>query len=163
MAEVGHTADGRTLACLVFRAGELLAALRLADVVETMRPLAVRAVAGTAAHLPGLTIMRGEAAPVVDLALLLTGRSAAARRFVAARTPRGPVALATGEVLGVRAVAAGPVRGDAPLLGAVAARLVDVIGFLDDEPVFVLRAPGAVPDEVWAEIAAAPAEPVAVP
>jgi purine-binding chemotaxis protein CheW len=155
MAEVGHIADAPAVgahadACLVFRAGDVLGALRLGDVAETMRPLPVRPLAGAAAHLAGLTVMRGAPAPVVDVALLLTGRTAPPRRFVAARTPRGPVALATGEVLGVRPV----VGRDGPVLVAAAAGLVESVGFVDDEPVFLLRGPGSVPDDVWARVPA---------
>jgi purine-binding chemotaxis protein CheW len=170
MAQVGQFVARSALAeapadsaCLVFRAGRLLAAVRLGEVAETMRPLPVRPLAGTAPYVRGVALLRGRPAPVVDVARLLAGESAATDRFVAVRTGRGPVALATGEVLGVRhgladVTAHGPdddagdeaqVQQNTALLGPAPGRLVAAIGALDGEPVFVLRNLGMVPDDVW--------------
>src|SRR4029453_17905986 len=88
---------------LVFRAGSLLCALRLDEVVETMRPLPTRPLAGTPPYVRGIAIMRGVPPPVLDVARLLAGEDAGTERFVAVRTEHGPVAFATGPVLGVRA------------------------------------------------------------
>src|SRR5690349_20992738 len=84
---------------LVFRAGALLCALRLDDVIETMRPLTTRPLAGAPVFVRGVCIMRGVPTPVVDVARLLGGTDAAISRFVAVRTERGPVAFGTGDVL----------------------------------------------------------------
>jgi purine-binding chemotaxis protein CheW len=159
MPQVGHTASRETseagvpVRCLVFRAGALLAALPLDDVVETMRPLPVRPLAGTQPFVLGLTILRGQPAPVVDVALLLSGDTAAASRFVAVTTPRGPVALATGDVIGLRDTAGDAVQQHTGLLGPAPARLVDAVGSLDGEPLFRLRSLAMVPDEVWVAVA----------
>ncbi|GAA0807711.1 chemotaxis protein CheW [Spirilliplanes yamanashiensis] len=144
-------------ACLVFRAGGLLAALRLADVAEAMRPLPTRPLAGTAPYVLGLTILRGRPAPVVDVARLLAGETAEPTRFVAARTGRGLVALATGPVLGVRRHLTDDDTGEAvqqntALLGPAPGRLVEAIGTLAGEPLFLLRGLGMVPDEVWSAV-----------
>jgi purine-binding chemotaxis protein CheW len=151
-----------TGACLVFRAGGLLAALSLEDVAETMRPRPVRPLAGTAPYVRGLAILRGRPAPVVDVARLLAGTDASATRFVAVRTGRGLVALATGQVLGVRRGLADEsladladgeaVQRNTALLGPAPGRLVTAIGTLDGEPLFLLRSLGMVPDEVWAAV-----------
>jgi purine-binding chemotaxis protein CheW len=176
MTQAGHFAAPTALAdgpadraCLVFRAGGLLAAVALADVAETMRPLPVRPLAGTAPYVRGVAILRGRPAPVVDLARLLAGESAPAVRFVAVRTGRGPVALATGEVLGVRpclddVTACGPddgeqVQQNTALLGPAPGRLVAAIGSLGSDPVFVLRNLGMVPDDVWTLVQAEDAPP----
>jgi purine-binding chemotaxis protein CheW len=139
---------------LVFRAGSLLCALRLDEVVETMRPLAVQPLAGTPSFVPGISIMRGVPVPVVDLARLLSGADTAATRFVAVRTEHGPIALATGAVLGIRPTVDPNADHHTGLLGAAPARLVAAIGTVDAEPLIQLRSMRLVPDEVWAAVPA---------
>ena len=86
-------------------AGGRAYALPLAAVGECMRPLRVQALAGAPSHVLGLGVIRGETMPVVDLARLLTGEPAQTLgRFVTARTPAGPVALAVEAVLGLSQV-----------------------------------------------------------
>ncbi|HEU4347578.1 MAG TPA: chemotaxis protein CheW, partial [Actinoplanes sp.] len=68
---------------LVFRAGPVLCALRLDEVIETMRPLGIRPLAGTPPYIRGISIIRGVPTPVVDVARLLAGESAEVARFVA--------------------------------------------------------------------------------
>ena len=140
---------------LIFRAGPLWCALRLDEVVETMRPLRVRPLAGTPAFVPGISIMRGVPAPVVDMATLFAGRPGEVCRFVGVRTERGPVALATGAVVGIRHTADDTTSRHDALLGGAAGRLVAAVGTLDAEPLLVLRSMRLLPDEVWAAAAAA--------
>lgn len=159
MVQVGHDAEpvaGAAAASLVFRAGALLCALHLDEVVETMRPLDTRPLAGSPPWVCGISIMRGVPAPVIDVARLLTGQPGPVARFVAVRTERGPVALATGEVLGIRTTATGgAAAGHAALLtgGGAASRLVAGVGMLDGEPLLLLQSMRVVPDEVWAAAA----------
>jgi purine-binding chemotaxis protein CheW len=138
---------------LVFRAGSLLCALRLDEVIETMRPLAVRPLAGTPAYVRGVTIMRGVPTPVIDVARLLGGEQAEVARFVAVRTERGPVAFATGTVLGIRPAAADTSTRHATLIGGASGSLVAGVGTLDAEPLLLLQSMRVVPDEVWAAAA----------
>ncbi len=155
MVQSGHDAqpaEGSAAASLVFRAGSLLCALRLDEVVETMRPLDTRPLAGSPPWVRGISIMRGVPAPVIDVGRLLTGRPAEIARFVAVRTERGPVAFATGEVLGIRPAAAGAAAaGHAALLtgAGAASRLVAGVGTIDTEPLLLLQSMRVVPDEVW--------------
>ncbi|MEV6495091.1 chemotaxis protein CheW, partial [Actinoplanes sp. NPDC051633] len=87
MAQLGHSVpQGEGTLSVVFRAGSLLCALRLDDVVETMRPLATRPLAGAPAFMSGICIMRGVPTPVVDVARLLGGGPAEITRFLAVRT-----------------------------------------------------------------------------
>jgi len=143
---------------LVFRAGPLLCALRLDEVIETMRPLTIHPLAGTPAFVSGICIMRGLPSPVIDVARLLGGARAEISRFVAVRTERGPVAFATGVIHGVRPVSADAASRHKALLGDAPARLVAAVGTIDAEPVLLVQSMRLVPDEVWAAAAA-----VAVP
>ncbi|WP_305788911.1 chemotaxis protein CheW [Symbioplanes lichenis] len=160
MVQPGQTATAATggpgeASALVFRAGTLLCALRLDEVIETMRPLATHPLAGTPPYVSGICIMRGLPTLVVDVARLLGGGTADVTRFVAVRSERGPVAFATGEISGVRAVAADPQARHEALLGDAPARLVAAVGTIDAEPVLLLQSMRLVPDEVWAAAAAA--------
>lgn len=148
-------AGGAVAMSLVFRAGPWRCALRLDEVIETMRPLQVRPLAGTPDFVPGISITRGTPVPVVDMATLIAGEPAEVNRFVAVRTDRGPVVLATGPVLGIRP--AGPDTGTrpGPLLGGTSQRLVAAVGTMDTEPLLLLRSMRQLPDEVWAAAAAA--------
>ena len=154
-----HLDEGTGVISLVFRAGPLLCALRLDEVIETMRPLATHPLAGTPAFVSGICIMRGIPTLVIDVARLLGGARAEISRFVAVRTERGPVAFATGDIHGVRPVSAdSSLRHDA-LLGAAPARLVAAVGTIDAEPVLLLQSMRLVPDEVWAAAANLTAAP----
>jgi purine-binding chemotaxis protein CheW len=151
MAQGGQTAEDRAVGnALVFRAGTLLCALQLADVIETMRPLAVRPLAGTPPYVRGVTIMRGLPTPVIDVARLLGDEQIDAERFLAVRTERGPVAFAVGPILGTRAAeAAGPGQHPALLSGA-SSRLIAGVGMIGTEPLLLLQSMRVVPDDVWA-------------
>ncbi len=160
MGQSGHSARPAEVSAggtsLVFRAGPLLCALRLEDVVETMRPLPIRPLAGTPAFVRGICVMRGVPTPVVDVARLLGSEQAEVARFVAVRTERGPVAFATGEVLGIRTVATGDaITGHAALLAGTGASgpLVAGIATLGAEPLVLLQSMRVVPDEVWIQAA----------
>jgi purine-binding chemotaxis protein CheW len=154
MRQYGQVAASEeALTSLVFRAATLLCALPLSEVVETMRPLRTRPLAGTPAFVRGVSVLRGMPTPVIDVARLLTGTQAEIQRYVAVRTERGPVALATGAVLGVRATEAGPAQGHPALLGG-ATPLIAGVGTLGAEPLLLLQSMRAVDDDVWEKAAA---------
>jgi purine-binding chemotaxis protein CheW len=134
---------------LVFRAGSLLCALRLDEVIETMRPLDTRPLAGTPAFVLGVSIIRGVPTPVVDVARLLGDTQAEVSRFVAVRTEHGPVAFATGPVLGIRTATPDAVARHSVLLAGASSRLVAGVGTIDGEPLLLLQSMRVVPDEVW--------------
>jgi purine-binding chemotaxis protein CheW len=141
-------APDEAVTALVFRAGALLCALPLDEVIETMRPLETRPLAGTPGYVHGISVLRGVPTPVIDVARLLAGVSGEIERYVAVRTERGPVALATGTVLGIRATDAGPAEAHPALLGG-SHRLVAGVGTLGSEPLLLLQNMRAVPDDVW--------------
>ena len=134
---------------LVFQAGPLYCAFPLEDVVETMRPLPTRPLAGTPPYVCGLTILRGAPAPVVDVTRLLTGVDGEIVRYVAVLAGRGPVACATGTVLGVRRIKVEPPEGPAALFTGASKALIAAVGTVGTSPLLLLRSMSAVPDAVW--------------
>ncbi|MBM2620193.1 chemotaxis protein CheW [Actinoplanes sp. LDG1-06] len=150
-----HLDEGAGVESLVFRAGPLLCALRLDEIIETMRPLETRALAGTPPFVRGITVLRGVPTPVIDVSRLLGGGTAEPERYLAVRTERGAIALATGEILGMRNVEADATGGHPALLGGGSTRLVAGVGTLGAEPLLLLQSMRAVPDEVWEAAAAA--------
>jgi purine-binding chemotaxis protein CheW len=146
-------AAGPAQMSLVFRAGALLCALRLDEIIETMRPLPVQPLAGTPPFVSGISIMRGQPSPVIDVARLLGADDTPPVRFIAVSTDRGPVAFATGPVLGIRPTVTGTDQHHTRLLGVAPARLVAAIGTVDAEPLIQLQSMRMVPDEVWAAAA----------
>jgi purine-binding chemotaxis protein CheW len=123
---------------LVFGVGDLLCALALRDVVETIRPLPVQPLAGASDILLGVSVIRGLAVPVVDTARLLGARVERPCRFVTTRTE----AYATGPVIGVLPVEPDSSRLPPAMLAAAATHLVVAVGVLDSRPLLFLRGDG---------------------
>jgi purine-binding chemotaxis protein CheW len=149
----GQTAEDAAGDALVFRAGTLLCALPLDEVVEIMRPLAVQPLAGTPPYVRGVTIMRGVPTPVIDVARLVGGEHADPERFLAVRTDHGPVAFATGPIVGIRGAAPGGPAAHPALLPGASSRLVAGVAMIDTEPLLLLHSMRAVPADVWAAAA----------
>jgi purine-binding chemotaxis protein CheW len=134
---------------LVFRAGTHLCALDVAQVLEVMRPLPVRPLPGVPTFVSGVSVVRGEPIPVVDVARLVGGGDQPATRYVTVRGGRYPAALAAGSVLGVRRIPPASAHDLPPLLGAVSAEAIDGMAVADGEPLLLLRSARIVPDAVW--------------
>ena len=124
----------RPLDCLVIEAGAHVCAVPLPAVVETLRPLAIERLPEMAAGILGLSIIRGGAVPVIDLAALFRDAPASGlRRWALVRGDARLLALAVTDVLGVRALEVDGGTGlelVAPFVSAVARdgrRLVTVI------------------------------------
>src|SRR3954468_1995572 len=143
------------MTALVFRAGPLLCALRLDEVRETMRPMETLPLAGTPAFVLGISVLRGVPTPVLDVCRLLGGGPGDLRRYVTVGTERGAVALATGEVIGIRPVRPESAGGHPALLGGASSRLVAGVDTIGAEPLLLLHSMRTVPDEVWEAAAAA--------
>jgi purine-binding chemotaxis protein CheW len=133
---------------LLLRVRTRLCALPLAQVVETMRPLPVEAVAGAPPCVRGLAIIRGAPVPVVDVARLL-GQETAGRwadgpvqpseRFVTVKVIDRVSGLAVDAVIGIRSLAVDSFRDLPPLLRDAEVGVISSIGTLDSELLLVLR------------------------
>lgn len=126
--------------------------VRVADVVETMRPLQIESLADTPGFVLGLAIIRGAPTPVIDAAALVgaaAGPPAPAARFAVLRAGARRVALAVDEVIGVRDVPATSLDALPPLADLSGRAPVAAIGTLDGALLEVLDAMRIVPDELW--------------
>lgn len=114
-------------ACLLVHAGPQLCAIPLGSVVETMRPLPIERIQGAPGALLGVSVVRGGAVPVVDLARLISGETSEPRRWVLARTQERSVALAATDVLGVSTLTPEAIEPGAALAASIAAPCVSAI------------------------------------
>jgi purine-binding chemotaxis protein CheW len=145
---------------LLARAGAVACALPVRDVVETMRPLPVTALAGVPACVRGVARIRGGPVPVVSLPWLLgDGETSRAARFVTVRAEGRLVALEVQAVAGVRRLPADIAAALPPLLIHAAQDAVAAVGALDGALLLVLRAGRLVPADAWAALLAAEARP----
>jgi purine-binding chemotaxis protein CheW len=135
--------------------GDVLCALPLQHVEETMRPLPVERVAGVPCFVLGLALIRGAPTPVIDAGALLNGGAALPpTRFVTVKTGSRLVALAVDAVLGIREISAGSVDALPPLFQNANLDVISAVGTLDSELLLVLRGARLVPEELWATIEA---------
>ncbi len=139
-------AASQTLICSV---GGTLCSLPLSAVVETFRPLRVEMVAGAPPFVLGLSIVRGEPVPVVDLSRLLNGHAGTPTRFVVVKADDRHVALAVDEVVGIRPIAADRMQNLPPLLRDADATIVSAIGTLDNALFVMLQASRIVPQDFF--------------
>lgn len=150
-----------SLRVLMVASADRVCALPLTHVRETMRPLPVERIAGAPEFVLGLSVIRGKAVPVVDLALLLgASRSeGAARRFLTLELGERDVALAVGDVLGVRELDTSQLSALPPLVDGAQAEMVEALGTLDAQLLRVLRAASVLPDSTWAALSGREAQP----
>lgn len=135
---------------LVIRTGPHICALRLADVVETMRSRPIEPLGGAPEVVRGLSVIRGVPVPVVDLAKLLGGGDySAPTRFVTVRTGERSVALSVDAVLGIRDIAPAMQTDLPPLLRDARPDIVEAVSMLDGDLLLVLKAARLLPEEVW--------------
>lgn len=132
---------------LVCRVQDRQCALPLDCVVETMRPLPIELIAGSADVVRGLSVIRGAPLPVIDAAVLLGEPREAAGRFVVVRVDDRQVALAVGHVLGVRNAPRGSLHALPPLLSGNETPAVAAVGLLDAQLLLVLSSARLLPPE----------------
>lgn len=139
---------------LICRVGDLLCAVPLGLVVETMRPLPVEPLAGLPAYVRGVAIVRDLPTPVIDAAALIGDRASTPTRFVTLRAGDRPIALAVDAVLGVVTLSDGDSDTLPRLVQSARLTAVTAAGTLDGSLLLVLESTRIVPDSVWAAMAA---------
>lgn len=132
---------------LVVADGRHWVGIPLANVRETMRPLAFESLRGASPFVLGLAIIRGESVPVVDLGALLGSAtpSAEVRRFVTLEVEGRCVALAVTAVEGVHALGRNEFAALPPLFARTAGETVEALAVHDAALLFVLSAARLVP------------------
>ncbi len=143
---------------LLCRIGTRLCALPLQHVLETLRPLALARIVGAPDHVMGVSLIRGIAQPVVNIARLLGENDAQVTRYVSLSVDGRRVALAVSEVLGTRALPRETLQCLPPLLRHAGEQAIAALGELDAELLLVLDSARLLPAELLEE-AAAPTEP----
>ena len=144
---------------LVIESGGHACLLPLANVRETMRPLPIERLGGAPSFVLGLSVIRGNSVPVVDLATLLDEASGERRfgRFVLLEVNGRPVALAVDAVRGSSRFDAAAFGALPRLLGKAGSAAVESLSLHDSELLLVLEASRLLPDESWLQAPAGPA------
>lgn len=138
---------------LLCRSRGYACALPLTHVRETMRALPLQPVPDMPPFVLGVSIIRGQVVPVLDLAALLGAAGGAATRYVTLDLGLRQVALAVEEVVGVRSLPASAMADVAPLLHASEAGMVAALGTLDAQLLVVLQASQLVAPALWSALA----------
>ena len=134
---------------LVFRVGERVCSLPLAQVSEVTRALPVDPITDVPG-VCGLAVIRGIATPVVLMGALLGDSDPRFTRFIVMRAGLSAAALAVDSVLGVfdlEGVAALPRLAE----GAAGGRL-EAIAVRDASFLYVLNSTAIIPEEVWQRV-----------
>ncbi|HEY2517809.1 MAG TPA: chemotaxis protein CheW [Polyangiaceae bacterium] len=139
-------------AYVLVSAAERACAIPCRHVIEVMRSLPIETIADMPPFLVGLSIIRGAATPVVDLAALLGAQrsgSSGTARFVSLRLGDRTAALLVDSLLGVRKLDGKTLQAIPPLLRDFAAEVSRAIGTLDERLLFVLDTGRLLPDPIW--------------
>lgn len=116
-------------------------ALPVGYVMEQMRPLPVEPLRGTPPYILGMSRVRGEAIPVMDLGLFLTGTPGPPpARWVRVRAGDRCVALGVDAVAGVKQAESLHFGALPRLLRDADTAAVDALGVLDASLVMLLHA-----------------------
>jgi purine-binding chemotaxis protein CheW len=115
-----------------------------------MRPLPCEPLAGGPGIVSGVSVIRGDLVPVVEIGRLLGTGPSPAGRYVTIRVGSRRVALAVDSVLGVREIACDTLSGLPPLLGGADSDAIAALAVRDAEFLVILQAARLVPEPVWA-------------
>ena len=107
----------------------------------------------TPPYIPGVSIVRGEPMPVVDLGSLLQGAPLdRPRRLISLKLGARRAGLLASDVFGLRPAASVAVEKLPRLLEACSAELIAGLARLDEELLTVLKLGSLIPDEVWGRL-----------
>ncbi|MCC6740386.1 MAG: chemotaxis protein CheW [Planctomycetia bacterium] len=126
----------------------MVCALPASEVLEILRPLPVDSVPGSPAVVLGLSLIRGEPTPVLDLRRLLGAGPAPSGRFIVLRTDRRRVALAVEGVSGTERIPSEALDQAPPLVSRAAAEALEAIASLDGALLLVLRTARLIPESL---------------
>src|SRR5579859_3305696 len=130
--------NGIQLPWLLCRAGPHLCALPLEQIAEVMRPLPFEALADAPPFVRGVAVIRGAPVPVIDLARLLGQAKSGITRLITVHAGGRLLALAVGEILGLKSDQEVGGKNMVPLLREAAQDSVSAIGTLDSEALLFL-------------------------
>src|SRR3954471_18384462 len=149
----GSESIGRRQAVLLCQVGPIVCALPLEHVSETLRPLPIESLRGTAPFIDGVSIIRGGPVPIVDLARLLGNATDEPRtRLVVVKIGDRTAAFSVEKVLGVRTLEPATVMQLPALLAGTTSDVVAAVGSLDARLLVVLETARVVPDSSWASL-----------
>lgn len=117
-----------------------------------MRPLPVKAITGVPPFVRGVAIVRGQPAPVVDLARLVGGEESDPQRFVTITVGRRRLVLSVESVVGIRDIPAAARQSLPPLLRDASGDTIESLGTMDMELLVVLNSARLLPDSIWAAL-----------
>lgn len=140
---------------LVVRCGSTRCALPAQSVVETMRPMPIEPLAGAPAGVRGVSRVRGEPVPVVDLGAAFASPVEARDRLVLVRAGARHVGVLVDDVEGVRRFAASQQSTLPPLLSHASGWGASGLAVVDQGLMVTLSAARLVPDGTWAAVAEA--------
>jgi purine-binding chemotaxis protein CheW len=121
-----------------------------------MRPLPVKSIPSVPEYVLGVAVIRGRPVPVLHVGLLLGASTPSPPgRFVTLRTPRGPIAIAVDEVVGIRVVSHEALGDLPPLLSGASSEVLAAIGALDDQLLISLQGARLAPESLWRAMAEA--------
>ena len=147
--------QAQAAAWLICRAGPQLCALPTEHVIEVMRELPIKPVAGAPIYVRGMSVIRGAPVVVIDAGLLIGQHTTEIARLVTIQVGTRTFALAVQSVLAISTLASDEAGQLPPLLRDTANETVEAIGVLDAELLFFLRTARIVSEEVLAALTAA--------
>jgi purine-binding chemotaxis protein CheW len=149
-----HASSELSVQMLIARCGQVLCAVPVSAIAEVMRPMEMRSLAGAPSFIAGVSVIRGQAVPVLIVAHLLGASTGSpASRFITLRVGDRLVALGVDAVIGFRWLDQDDVTQVPPLLSQAHPELIEQLGRLDDELVVVLRSAGLIADGQWSLLA----------
>jgi purine-binding chemotaxis protein CheW len=144
---------GTQASWLLCRAGTMLCALPVDQVLEIMRSLPLEPFAAAPQYVLGLSIIHGAPVPVVDIGRLLGCAAAQPTRLVTVEAGGRTIALAMRSVIGITEFGAAAFEQLPPLLQDAGADAVAAVGARDSELLIFLRASRMVPEQVFDALA----------